>query len=140
MSQAKVDRYKEEKKNRKKTMAKEKRLHLLAVVCGWLVVIALAGWAGVSGYRIYESKKPVETIYANVRCHHRLHEFLKHRRITQKNPGRLFRTRVFFCHPAFSYVRSSTLPSLRRRVPPSPVHSQSRSTIPLTYTGNPHCM
>ena len=48
MSQAKVDRYKEEKKNRKKTMAKEKRLHLLAVVCGWLVVIALAGWAGVS--------------------------------------------------------------------------------------------
>ena len=62
MSQAKVDRYKEEKKNRKKTMAKEKRLHLLAVVCGWLVVIALAGWAGVSGYRIYE----VETIYANV--------------------------------------------------------------------------
>ena len=45
MSQAKVDRYKEEKKNRKKTMAKEKRLHLLAVVCGWLVVIALAGWA-----------------------------------------------------------------------------------------------
>ena len=42
MSQAKVDRYKEEKKNRKKTMAKEKRLHLLAVVCGWLVVIALA--------------------------------------------------------------------------------------------------
>lgn len=66
MSQAKVDRYKEEKKNRKKTMAKEKRLHLLAVVCGWVVVIALAGWAGVSGYRIYESKKPVETIYANV--------------------------------------------------------------------------
>ena len=60
MSQAKVDRYKEEKKNRKKTMAKEKRLHLLAVV------IALAGWAGVSGYRIYESKKPIETIYANV--------------------------------------------------------------------------
>lgn len=66
MSQAKVDRYKEEKKNRKKTMAKEKRLHLLAIVCGWVVVIALAGWAGVSGYRIYESKKPIETIYANV--------------------------------------------------------------------------
>ena len=96
MSQAKVDRYKEEKKNRKKTMAKEKRLHLLAVVCGWLVVIALAGWAGVSGY--------------------------------------------FSAILPFFYVRSFTLPSLRRRVPPSPVHSQSRSTIPLTYTGNPHCM
>lgn len=100
MSQAKVDRYKEEKKNRKKTMAKEKRLHLLAVVCGWLVVIALAGWAGVSGYRIYESKKPGEDHLRQCRCHHRLHEFLKHRRITQKNPGRLFRTRVFLCHPA----------------------------------------
>ena len=43
MSQAKVDRYKEEKKNRKKTMAKEKRLHLLAVVCGWLLRQLWAG-------------------------------------------------------------------------------------------------
>ena len=66
MSQAKVDRYKEEKKTRKKTMAKDKRLHLLPVDCGCVVDIAHEGWAGVSGYRIYESKKPVETIYANV--------------------------------------------------------------------------
>lgn len=66
MSQAKVDRYKQEKANRKKTMARQKRLHMLAVVCGWLVVIAIAGWAGVSAYNIYESRKPVETVYANL--------------------------------------------------------------------------
>lgn len=66
MSQAKVDRYKQEKANRKKTMAREKRLHALAVVCGWLIVIAIVGWAGVSAYNIYESRKPVETIYANL--------------------------------------------------------------------------
>ena len=34
MSQAKVDRYKEEKKNRKKTMAKEKRLYDQEIRCG----------------------------------------------------------------------------------------------------------
>ena len=50
MSQAKVDRYKEEKKNRKKTMAKEKRLHLLAVVCGWLVVTIYANVDAISDY------------------------------------------------------------------------------------------
>lgn len=66
MSQAKVDRYKQEKANRKKTMAREKRLHALAVVCGWLIAIAIVGWAGVSAYNIYESRKPVETIYANL--------------------------------------------------------------------------
>ena len=118
MSQAKVDRYKEEKKNRKKTMAKEKRLHLLAVVCGWLVVIALAGWAGVSGYRIYESKKPVEDHLRQCRCHHRLHEFLKHRRITQRTRATFPHPGIFYAILPFFYVRSSTLPSLRRRVPP----------------------
>lgn len=66
MSQAKVDRYKQEKANRKKTMARERRLHALAVVCGWLVAIAIAGWAGVSAFHIYENNKPVETIYADL--------------------------------------------------------------------------
>lgn len=66
MSQAKVDRYKEEKANRKKIMARQKRNHVIAVICGWLVVIAIVGWAGYSAYNIYESKKPVETVYANL--------------------------------------------------------------------------
>ena len=39
MSQAKVDRYKEEKKNRKKIMAKEKRMRIAGYVAGCLTVL-----------------------------------------------------------------------------------------------------
>ena len=60
MSQAKVDRYKEEKKNRKKIMAKEKRMRIAGYVAGCLVAAGIIGWAGYSGY------KPMETIYANL--------------------------------------------------------------------------
>ena len=56
MSQAKVDRYKEEKRNRKETMAKEKRKHTLSVIAGSLVAVVLAGWIGVSGYNMYQLK------------------------------------------------------------------------------------
>lgn len=66
MSQAKVDRYKEEKKNRKQIMAKEKRNHKLAVMAGWLVALAIVAWAGVSAYNIYENNKPMETIYTDL--------------------------------------------------------------------------
>lgn len=66
MSQAKVDRYKEEKMNRKKIMAQEKRKHLLAVTCGWALGAAILGWAGYSAYHVYENSKPMETIYANL--------------------------------------------------------------------------
>lgn len=66
MSQAKVDRYKEEKANRKKIIARQKRNHIIGVICGWLVAIAIIGWAGYSAYNVYESKKPTETIYANL--------------------------------------------------------------------------
>ena len=45
MSQAKVDRYKDEKKNRKKNMKKEKVQNIIrrCVVC--VVAVALIGWA-----------------------------------------------------------------------------------------------
>ncbi|MGN0142439.1 MAG: hypothetical protein ACI4AD_09425 [Roseburia sp.] len=66
MSQAKVDRYKEEKANRKKTMAKEKRRHKLNVALGCLVAAAIVCWAGFSGYRVYENNKPVKTVYTNL--------------------------------------------------------------------------
>lgn len=66
MSQAKVDRYKEEKANRKKIIAQEKRKHMISVICGWAVVIALLGWAGYSAYNIYENNKPMETVYTNL--------------------------------------------------------------------------
>ena len=47
MSQAKVDRYKEEKKNRKKIMAKEKRMRIAGYVAGCLVAAGIIGWAGL---------------------------------------------------------------------------------------------
>lgn len=66
MSQAKVERNKELKANRKKIMAQEKRKHRIAVICGWVFAVALVGWAGYSAYGIYEKNQPVETIYANL--------------------------------------------------------------------------
>lgn len=66
MSQAKVDRYKEEKANRRQIMAKEKRKKMLSIICGWAIVIAIVGWAGYSVYNIYENNKPTETIYADL--------------------------------------------------------------------------
>lgn len=66
MSQAKVDRYKEEKANRKKTMAKEKMLRRVKMAVGILVAAVIVGWAGFSGYRVYENNKPMKTIYTNL--------------------------------------------------------------------------
>lgn len=66
MSQAKVDRYKEEKRNRKETMAKEKRKHTLSVLAGGLVAVVFAAWIGVSGYNMYQANKPLETIYVDM--------------------------------------------------------------------------
>ena len=66
MSQEKVDRYKQEKANRKQIMAREKRMHRISVLCGWVLALAIVGWAGYSAYNVYENSKPVETIYANL--------------------------------------------------------------------------
>ena len=44
MSQEKVDRYKQEKANRKKTIAKEKLKKKLYIVAGAVVGIAFLGW------------------------------------------------------------------------------------------------
>ena len=51
MSQAKVDKYKEDKKNRKKIMAKEKRQWFLTQLVLGLLGIAIVGWIGVSAYQ-----------------------------------------------------------------------------------------
>ena len=66
MSQAKVDRYKEEKANRKKTLARNKVKRAVAITCAWAVVIGLLGWAGYSTYSYYESKRPAETYTVNL--------------------------------------------------------------------------
>ena len=51
MSQAKVDRYKEEKRNREKIMKKQKREAMLMKLAGTVVVVALVGWIGFSVYQ-----------------------------------------------------------------------------------------
>mgnify|MGYP003095919811 CR=1 FL=1 len=55
MSQAKVDKYKDQKKNRDKIMKREKRERILAEVIVCVVVVALIGWAG---YSFYQNHKP----------------------------------------------------------------------------------
>lgn len=50
MSQAKVDRYKEQKANRQKIMKKEKRERMLWRVGGYAVLLVLVAWIGVSAY------------------------------------------------------------------------------------------
>lgn len=54
MSQAKVDRYKEEKKNRKEAQAKAKRNALLTKICGGVIAAALVVWLGYSAVVTYQ--------------------------------------------------------------------------------------
>ena len=55
MSQAKVDKYKDQKKNRDKIMKREKRERIIAEVIVCVVVVALIAWAG---YSFYQNHKP----------------------------------------------------------------------------------
>ena len=48
MSQEKVDRYKEQKANRKQIMAREKHEKFLVKLCAGLVALALVCWLGYS--------------------------------------------------------------------------------------------
>lgn len=54
MSQEKVDKYKQEKANRKKTMAKEKLKKRLYILLGAVITAAFVGWIGWS---VYAEKK-----------------------------------------------------------------------------------
>ena len=65
MSQEKVNRYKEEKNNRKKNIKKDKAKKLLRRTVFSVVAVAIIGWFGYSTYSIYESKKPVESVEIN---------------------------------------------------------------------------
>ena len=62
MSQAIVDKYKEEKKNRKQQMKKEKIERYLRRGVACIVAAALIGMAGVSVYNIYEAKRPKQKV------------------------------------------------------------------------------
>lgn len=60
MSQEKVDRYKEEKANRKKNMQKAKYKSIAAKICGIAVCAVIIGWGGYSIYDRYEENQPTK--------------------------------------------------------------------------------
>lgn len=62
MSQEKVDRYKEQKRNRKAIQAKKKRNALIAKVCGSLVALVLVVWIGYSAVNSYQTKQNSEPV------------------------------------------------------------------------------
>lgn len=62
MSQAKVDRYKAEKANRKEIMKKEKMKKTLHRCVTAVVCAAIVGWFGYSVYGTYESNKAKESV------------------------------------------------------------------------------
>ena len=57
MSQEKVDRYKKEKANRKKTMRREKAMSIVRKAVLTVAALALIGWLGYSAYDIYDFNK-----------------------------------------------------------------------------------
>ena len=57
MSQAKVDKYKEDKKNRKKIMAKEKRQWFLTQAALTVAGLAIVAWIGISAYQAITAPK-----------------------------------------------------------------------------------
>jgi hypothetical protein len=66
MSQAKVEKYKKEKAGRKKTLAREKAGRMAGRVCAWVILLAIVGWAGYSGYQYYEDNQPTQTYYTDI--------------------------------------------------------------------------
>lgn len=66
MSQAKVDRYKEQKKNRKKIMRREKIANILRKCAGTIVVLAIVGWVGYSAVSVYQKNQPVSYTEVNI--------------------------------------------------------------------------
>lgn len=61
MSQKKVEHYKKEKANRKKIMKKQKIESTLTKTALIAVCIGLLGWAGYSGYSMWDAKRPAKS-------------------------------------------------------------------------------
>jgi hypothetical protein len=66
MSQEKVERYKQEKANRKKIIKQEKRKALAVKIGISAVVLASVGWVGYSAYDIIQANKPETEIAVNL--------------------------------------------------------------------------
>lgn len=62
MSQQKVDRYKEQKANRKEIMKKEKRAKVFRKAAFGVVCLALVGWLGFSVYDMSVKNKERENV------------------------------------------------------------------------------
>ena len=66
MSQEKVDRYKEQKRNRKAIQAKKKRNSLIAKACTAAVIMAFCGWLGYSAVDLYVQKQNSGPVTADI--------------------------------------------------------------------------
>lgn len=66
MSQEKVDRYKEQKKNRKAIQARKKRNALITKICASLVALGLVAWLGYSVVDSYEKKQNSGPVTADI--------------------------------------------------------------------------
>lgn len=65
MSQEKVDKYKEQKANRKETMKKAKRASLIRNVVTSVVLVAVIGWVGYSGVTYVINNRPRPSVDVN---------------------------------------------------------------------------
>lgn len=65
MSQEKVDRYKEQKANRRKIARKQKIMSLIRKSVLGLLALALVGWLGYSAYGTYTASQPRDTVEIN---------------------------------------------------------------------------
>ena len=65
MSQAKVDKYKKDKANRKKIMRREKIERMAWSIGGTIVALAIVGWVGFSVYHNSQGTS-TETSYTSV--------------------------------------------------------------------------
>ena len=68
MSQEKVDKYKQEKANRKKTMAKEKLKKKLYILLGAVITAAFVAWIGWSVYTEKKAAAEQESMIASLQA------------------------------------------------------------------------
>lgn len=76
MSQEKVDRYKQEKANRKKIMKKQKVSNALRKCVVAAAALLLVVWIGYSAYDVYESNKEPEKVQIDYRAFNEFSEKL----------------------------------------------------------------
>lgn len=66
MSQEKVNKYKEEKANRKQIMKRERRNRIIGRIVGTVICLAIVGWLGYSVYDSAAKKSAASQTEANL--------------------------------------------------------------------------